>query len=105
MGVREPKHVAEASPEEFDKFYKVNVLGTLHCIQAIGKIMRDQPPLTETGRNGLYEVGRGSIVNLGSCNSLAATKDIVQYTASKHAVLGLSRNAGEIFPCIYTFNV
>lgn len=84
-------------------FYKVNVLGTLHCLQAIGKIMQTQPPLTETGRNGRYEVGRGSIVNLGSCNSLAATEDIVQYTSSKHAVLGLTRNAGEIVRCISTY--
>ena len=64
--------------------------------------MQTQPPLTDTGRNGPYEVGRGSIVNLGSCNSLAATKDIVQYTTSKHAVLGLTRNAGKIVCCIST---
>ena len=58
-------------------FYKVNVLGTLYCLQAIEKIMQTQSPLTDIGWNGSYEVGRGLIVNLGSCNSLAAIKDII----------------------------
>lgn len=42
------------------------------------------------GRGGT----RGSIVTLGSGNSFAAAPHLVQYTAAKHAVLGVTKNAG-----------
>lgn len=42
------------------------------------------------------QVGRGSIILLGSCNSYVATPNIVQYTTAKHAVLGMAKNAGKI---------
>ena len=91
--------MAEASLDEFDRFYRVNVRGTLHCVQAASKAMKKQEPLVLPGRNGPREAGRGCIINLGSCNSYVATHHIVQYTSSKHAVLGLTRNAGELrFP-------
>ena len=57
--------------------------------------MKNQEVATVTGRNGPRDVGRGVIINLGSCNSYVATPNIVQYTASKHAVLGMTRNAGK----------
>ncbi|KAL9123284.1 MAG: hypothetical protein Q9187_000156 [Circinaria calcarea] len=93
VGVREPREVAEASIEEFDLFWRVNVRGVLHCVQAVSKVMKQQSPITIAGRNGPRDVGRGVIINLGSCNSYVATHHIVQYTTSKHAVLGLTRNA------------
>lgn len=46
------------------------------------------------GRGGT----RGSIVTLGSGNSFAAAPHLVQYTAAKHAVLGVTKNAGEFGP-------
>ena len=39
---------------------------------------------------------RGVIVNMGSCSSHVATPQLGQYTTSKHAVLGLTRNAGKV---------
>jgi NAD(P)-dependent dehydrogenase (short-subunit alcohol dehydrogenase family) len=87
--------VAEASLDEFDRFFKVNVKGTLLCVRTVSAVMKNQEPLVLAGRSGPREAGRGVIVNLGSCNSYVATPHIVQYTSSKHAVLGLTRNAGE----------
>lgn len=95
VGVQEPREVAKASLVEFNAFWRVNVCGTLHCVQAVTEAMKQQAPRTIAGRNGPRDVGRGVIINLGSCNSYVATQHIVQYTTSKHAVLGLTRNAGE----------
>lgn len=87
--------------EEFERFYRVNVLGTMNCVKVVGAAMRQQAPLRIQGRNGERNTGRGAIVNLGSANSYVATRDIVQYTTSKHAVLGITRNAGLLLfpPC------
>ena len=84
--------------EEFDRFYRINVLGTMHCVKTVGAAMCQQAPLTVQGRTGERNVGRGAIVNLGSANSYIATRDMVQATASKHAVLGITRNAGPFSP-------
>ncbi|PWY76510.1 3-oxoacyl-reductase [Aspergillus sclerotioniger CBS 115572] len=93
VGVREPRYVVDASMEEFDQFYRVNVLGTMHCVKTVGAVMCQQAPMTVLGRTGERNAGRGAIVNIGSANSYMATRGIVQYTTSKHAVLGITRNA------------
>lgn len=91
-----PAEVAEASLKEFDHFYRVNVRGSLIATKIVSAAMKQQEPLSPIiGRNGPRSRGRGSIVLLGSCNSYVATPNIVQYTAAKHAVLGLTRNAGK----------
>lgn len=95
VGVQEAREVAEASLEEFDRFWRINVRGLLHCVQSVSKAMKQQTVITVAGRNGPRDVGRGVIINLGSCNSYVATQHIVQYTTSKHAVLGMTRNAGQ----------
>ncbi|RAL07199.1 SDR family NAD(P)-dependent oxidoreductase, partial [Aspergillus homomorphus CBS 101889] len=38
-------------------------------------------------------IGRGCIINLGSCNSYIPTRGITQYTTAKHAVMGITKNA------------
>ncbi|KAJ5992761.1 3-oxoacyl-reductase [Penicillium sp. IBT 35674x] len=91
--VREPKNVIDTSMEEFERLYCANVLGKMNCVKAIGGAMRQQDPLSIQGHNGELNTGRGSIVNLGSANSYIATRNIVQYTTSKHAVVGITRNA------------
>ena len=69
----------EYDEAEFDRVLDVNVKGTWlnlrHCV----------PPM--------LEAGRGSIVNMASGASLRALPGLSAYVASKHAVLGLSRNA------------
>ena len=83
------------SLDEFERFWRVNVKGTLLSLRAVSAAMKNQEVATVNGRNGPRDIGRGVIINLGSCNSYVATPNIVQYTASKHAVLGMTRNAGK----------
>ncbi|TAQ85505.1 hypothetical protein B7494_g6166 [Chlorociboria aeruginascens] len=95
VGVQDPQSVSNASMSEFQRFFDVNVKGTLHCIKAISREMKKQQPLIISSRSKSEgrDCGRGVIINLGSSNSYVATPNIVQYTASKHAVLGITRNA------------
>lgn len=96
VGVRRHAPVDETDAEEMDRFWRVNVMGTFHCIQAVTKVMKAQDITTVLSPRGggRREVGRGTILNLGSLNSFVATPDIVQYTTSKHAIIGLTKNAG-----------
>jgi len=95
VGVQDPQSVSEASILEFQRFFDVNVKGTLLCVRAVSRQMRKQTPLLRPSRSSIHgrDCGRGVIINLGSSNSYVATPNIVQYTTSKHAVLGLTRNA------------
>ncbi|PSN60582.1 NAD(P)-binding protein [Corynespora cassiicola Philippines] len=92
VGVQKPAPVDEADLEEMNRFWKVNVLGTLNCIKAVSKIMKLQKVRKSTTRGKTRDVGRGVILNLGSCSSFMATPEIVQYTTSKHAVMGMTKN-------------
>lgn len=58
--------------------------------------MKQQELRVVEGREGPREAGRGSIVNLGSANSFVAAPAITQYTATKHAIMGIVKNAGEM---------
>ncbi|KAI1109055.1 hypothetical protein F5Y14DRAFT_44828 [Nemania sp. NC0429] len=95
VGVRRHVPVDETDAEEMDRFWRVNVMGTFHCIQAVTKVMKEQDIATVISPRGggRREVGRGAILNLGSLNSYVATPNIVQYTTSKHAIMGLTKNA------------
>ncbi|KAK5996477.1 Short-chain dehydrogenase srdC [Cladobotryum mycophilum] len=93
IGVKKPLPVEDADVEEMNRFWQVNVIGTFNCIQAVAKQMKKQSVATTTSRGRVREVGRGVIINLGSINSYIATPDIVQYATSKHAVIGLTKNA------------
>ena len=97
VGVQKHLPVEEADAAEMNRFWQVNVMGTFNCVQAMTKAMKEQSVATVSSRGREREVGRGVILNLGSCNSYIATRDIVQYTTSKHAVMGLTKNAGELF--------
>lgn len=94
IGVEKPSEITNTSLSEFDQFYRVNVKGSMLCTRAVSAAMKEQEPLPAIqGRTGPRDMGRGAIVLLGSCNSYVATPHIVQYTAAKHAVLGIARNA------------
>ena len=94
VGVQKHLGVEDAAVAEMNRFWQVNVMGTFNCVQAVTKIMKEQSIATVTSRGRVREVGRGVILNLGSCNSYIATPHIVQYTTAKHAVMGLTKNAG-----------
>jgi len=93
VGVQKHLGIADADPAEMNRFWQVNVMGTFNCVQAVTKAMKDQSLATVTNRGRTREVGRGVILNVASANSYFVTPHIVQYTTSKHALMGLTKNA------------
>jgi NAD(P)-dependent dehydrogenase (short-subunit alcohol dehydrogenase family) len=69
----------DVPPEEFDRVINTNVRGTWLCMRHETRIMRAQ--------------GHGSIVNVSSIAGLVGFAQSAAYTASKHAVVGLTRSA------------
>jgi glucose 1-dehydrogenase len=74
----------ECDDEEFDRMQHVNLRGVFLCMKHEIAAM-----LANTPRQG----ERGAIVNIASTNSFRPQHDQPAYTASKHAVLGLTRSA------------
>ena len=100
IGVQQPAEISEASAEEWLRFMGVNVMGMFLCVRAQSKAMKQQalrPVLSTNPKRGST---RGVIINMGSAASYVPTPALGQYTTSKHAVLGLTKNAGE-FPTSY----
>jgi NAD(P)-dependent dehydrogenase (short-subunit alcohol dehydrogenase family) len=71
--------LTEYPEEEFDRVLGVNVRAVWLGLKAVGAAM--------------LERGRGAIVNTASIAGLRGTANLVAYTASKHAVVGLTRTA------------
>lgn len=69
---------ADLTIEEWDRVLRINVTGVWLCMRAEIKLMRGQG---------------GSIVNTASFLSLHTMPMQTAYTVSKHALLGLTRNA------------
>lgn len=59
--------------------------------------MKAQEPRTVNMKDPTRGVTRGTIVNLGSVASYHALPRGTAYSTSKHAVLALTKNAGEMF--------
>lgn len=62
---------------DWQKVLDLNLNALYHLSHAVAKVMADQ--------------GHGKIINIGSMQSFRAGKYIFPYTASKHAVLGLTK--------------
>lgn len=77
-GVREIKPVLELPLEEWRRVIDVNITGVFLCSQAFG-------------RHLVQADKRGSIVNLASTLGVVAAPHRAAYTASKHAVVGLTK--------------
>lgn len=77
-GIREIRPVLELELEEWNRVMGVNVTGTFLCSQAFAR------HLVAAGR-------RGAIVNLASTLGVVAAPNRAAYTASKHAVVGLTK--------------
>jgi NAD(P)-dependent dehydrogenase (short-subunit alcohol dehydrogenase family) len=96
IGVETPREIAEADFSEFGRFLQVHVDGTFLLTRSVSAAMKRQEPRpvgsSHASRRGTT---RGSIVVLGSGSSFVATPSMVQYTTAKHAVIGLTKNAGE----------
>ncbi|KAI1405139.1 hypothetical protein F4819DRAFT_494345 [Hypoxylon fuscum] len=93
IGVQSDREIAEANTAEFTRFMNVNVTGTFHVLRAVSAIMKLQDPKPVSVASTDRGVSRGVIVTMGSASSFVSTPRMVQYTTSKHAVLGLSKNA------------
>ena len=74
--------LAECPDDVFDRIFAVNVQSVFRCMKHQIRAMQ----ANEGDR-------RGSIVNIASTNSFRPQANQPAYTASKHAVLGLTRSA------------
>ena len=64
------------------------------CMREVTRVMIKQEVKSIKSRNGTRILGRGSIVNVGSSNAYITFSGFMSYTASKHAMVGLSKTAG-----------
>lgn len=81
----------------FDKTVAVNIRGTMLVVHAVSKTMAAQEPRTHhSARHGsTRSLGRGAIVTIASVNAFVPAPGMLPYTSSKHAVIGITKTAGE----------
>ena len=72
--------LAESEESDFDRVMAINLKGVWLCMREALRHMQPQ--------------GKGCIINMASALSLTTYPHTGLYTASKHAVVGLTRNAG-----------
>jgi NAD(P)-dependent dehydrogenase (short-subunit alcohol dehydrogenase family) len=86
--------------ELYQETMAVNVTGTWNMATEALQRMSDQEKLEVPGvvPGSVRSIGQGSIVNVGSGASLRGVAGLAAYTASKHAVLGLTRSWARDFP-------
>jgi len=77
-GIREIAGPLELPAAEWQRVMDVNLSGTFYCAQAAAKRMAP--------------AGRGAIVNLAAVGGFVAFGNRPAYTASKHAVVGITRS-------------
>ena len=80
---------------DYDRVMSINARGAYFVIGEVLKIMQGQESRSVKGRNGERDIGKGSIVNIGSALSFAAVPGKIGYIASKHALLGITKSAGK----------
>ncbi|TNC28253.1 SDR family NAD(P)-dependent oxidoreductase [Amycolatopsis alkalitolerans] len=77
-GVNSSGSVLDATEQDWDRCFAVNVTGTFLCSRAAARVMVD--------------AGRGAIVNQGSVAALVGVANFAAYCASKGAVVALTRS-------------
>lgn len=84
---------AYAEAADWKRVLDINLTGTFFVLKAAAQIMLKQEPILSTidGR----PLQRGSIVNFGSIQAVVGVSLSTAYTASKHAIVGLTRSASE----------
>ena len=81
-GIVAPGVLLEDVPlEQWKKVMDINVTGTFLCTQEAFKIMKAQDPMG------------GRIINNGSISAYSPRPNSAPYTASKHAVVGLTKSS------------
>lgn len=76
-----PGHFLEWSPEQWQAVVATNLNGMFYCLQQAFKLMSEQHPQG------------GRIINNGSLAAHAPRPNAIAYTATKHAVTGLTKAA------------
>ncbi|KAI1379751.1 hypothetical protein F4677DRAFT_441950 [Hypoxylon crocopeplum] len=84
----------------YQRTMDINVTGTWNMATEALSRMSTQEDIERPGvvPGSVRSVGRGSVVNVGSGASLRGVSGLAAYTASKHAVLGLTRSWAQDFP-------
>lgn len=91
-GIREVKAAIELSPAEWNRVVDVNLNATFYVIREAAIRMRQK--------------NFGSIVSVASVAGLVGIPHRPAYNATKHAIIGLSRNlAADLAPCGIRVNV
>ncbi|KAI0396106.1 NAD(P)-binding protein [Xylariaceae sp. FL0594] len=93
LGISTTREIAEADTIEFKRLLDVNVTGTFLVLKCVSAVMRTQEPRPNDPSSPDRGSTRGTIVTLGSASSFASTPNMAQYTTSKFAVLGLTKNS------------
>lgn len=93
INVRQRLPTAEFPQAEYDRVLEVNTRAVLLCMQEEIKVMEKQAPQLTPGISDPRRAQRGAIVNIASVTGLAAIQNIMPYTVSKHAVIGLTKSA------------
>ena len=75
--------IHEVSDDVWERVFRVNVTGTVRLTRAVMPLM--------------LEAGSGSIVNVASEAGLRGSAAGVAYTASKHAIVGITRNSAVMY--------
>lgn len=75
--------VGDISDEKWQKIMDVNVMGVMRATRKAIPIFREQ--------------GAGNIINVASAGGLYGARAGAAYTASKHAVVGLTKNTGFMY--------
>jgi NAD(P)-dependent dehydrogenase (short-subunit alcohol dehydrogenase family) len=70
----------EITPDDWQRVININIGGVFYCTQQAFAIMKDQNPQG------------GRIINNGSISAQVPRPNSAPYTASKHAVTGLTRS-------------
>ncbi|KAK8119739.1 uncharacterized protein PG998_004365 [Apiospora kogelbergensis] len=85
--------IASASFADFKRLLEINVHGTFLVTSMASAAMKTQDPKPVHPQQPARGTTRGVIVNLASVSSYISVPSMVQYTTSKHAVLGITRTA------------
>ena len=75
-----PVPIDELSVEQWQRVVDANLTGSFLCAQAAFRLMKKQLP------------GGGRIINNGSISALAPRPNSAPYTATKHAITGLTKS-------------
>lgn len=87
--------IAEASFADFKHLIDVNVQETFLVTSLASAAMKAQEPQQASPTDAARGAPRGPMVNLSSVSSFMAVPNMVQYTTCKHAIIGITKTAGE----------